>query len=108
MSQSSYDRCNLPDDFGVAAIAKLLSQLNVLSVRVHDKHAVFRSTRSAEVRSVAFEYRVDGLLPEREGSGVDRFLSAAVDTHQKAIGKVWMKRIPYSSDPKQAAQRRRL
>ena len=51
-------RRDLSHHFSIATISKLFSQIQMLCIRMHDQCAVFYSTWSAKVGSIALEYDV--------------------------------------------------
>jgi hypothetical protein len=54
----SHDSSDLPNYFGIATIAKLLLQVEMLCVKVHDQSPVFDAARTAQVSSVTLEHDI--------------------------------------------------
>ena len=63
LQELSGDCDDLPDDFGILAVAKLCWTREVPGIGVDDQSAVLDIAARAEVRSVPLENDIQGLLP---------------------------------------------
>src|SRR5579872_4654625 len=98
-TELSRDGYNLPDDFGIMAVAEHVRTMEILGVWMNHQRAVFDSAAPAQVIPIALENYVNRLLPKRLGREVDRPSSPAIHNCEQPVGQVGMERLSLAANP---------
>ena len=102
--EHSRNRDHLPDHFRINVVPQMLRSLMVRKARMYDQCPLLQTATAAKVCSSTLQEEVEGLLPQRPGSGMKSLFSVPVYDRDQSVCQKRVERVLISTNPEKVVQ----